>query len=1585
MHCPSFVLADTRSLRRAFAALVLLPALATALPALALDYLNVTVQPNKAVPGACLSFSTMLRHEAPQVLGSFVRITPAIDHAVTLRGKDLCIEGLRYGESYNVTIKSGLPGTDGTFLPKDAAVEVKVPDRSREVSFSNKTLLPLAKGVGLPLKSINVAKAHVVLYRLNDRAMVDHLADDWFGRNLDGIYQVEDSSTKVFEGSLDIASVSNKEVSTTIPIASFVKTLEPGVYVAVASIDGGSGEGRSATQWFSVSDVALTSVKTDSGLLVLARSLATAKPKKGVVVKLFSRANEILGSYRTDADGRVSVPGGLLRGEHGQAAKVLSAYDVGGGFAWLQVDAPSLDLSDLDIKGRAAPAGNDAFVWTDRGVYRPGETIHLGALLRDRNTMPVNGLPASVHIVRPDEIEVEARPIDLSAAAGGTLDWHVPDNAVSGTWRFWVSAGDKRAVGQTEVAVQDFVPPRLEAKVEAAATALGADGALPAHVSADYFYGSPGADLTGSLEATLQPAAHPFKGLDGFDFGLVNEPFLPRALEAEDFTTDAKGQADVELKAEALPDTSHPLEVALRATVDDVDGRPAVAQAISALHTGDRFVGIRRQFQALSDGANAGFDVALVDGDGTPIAGESLKWSLVKEDYSYNYFYRDGRWQSHETVIDARVNGGDVMLDAKGRGALSAPVRNGRWRMEVYDAAGKTASSVRFYAGWWAADESENRKPETMPVTIDANPPEGKVRAMVEPSFAGRVLVMLDGNGLHGVQEIEMAKGGGAVEFEAADVPASGGYVLAMAVSPAGAVIPRLPVRAVGLAWVPGKAAARKLEVTLAAPAKIQPKTTLAVDVTASGAAPGEEAYVTLAAVDEAVLRMTSFAAPDPADHYLGRREADFEIRDAYASLIDPEGNPGQLHEGGDGKNANVDTGGLDVKTFKTVALFKGPVKLDASGHARVELAVPDFSGRLRLMATAWTGTRFGHAEALVTVRPPMLAELTLPRFLAPGDTTRARILLTDLEAPEGTYTVAMTAKGAVSLDRTDALFKDIKRDKRRYVDRMLTAAATPGVGRIHMIVTGEDGSTTERDFELSVRTPNAYVTQRQIVEVAAGGKLTIDDALAAGLVPDTAKLDVTAATVPAIDVTGLLADLRQYPYGCAEQTISRAFPELFAKRLGAKLPVPVADTVTGQGAIQRLLSLQAGDGSFGYWTSNDIGNGNFWLTAYALDFMQHARAAGLSVPPDMESRATAWLTGRFASISFSPDDVAGASYASIVLSRADKLDLSQLRYVATRVRGGMPSDIARVQLGSALARVGERDMASAIVAAPLVHRNPRFWLNDYGSPLRDAAMVLSLMAEEKLVPREALFARALDLARATGGKGYLSTQEEAWLLRAAFDLHGTTPLKVTLDGRSNAAGSDSLHAAFPATAAHVLVNRGSEPMFAALSTTGIPTGLQPAEANGFTVSRSYHRLDGSAIDLADVHQNDELVIVINGAMTEKVQRKVLAVDMLPAGLEPETIGLTGDRDDGQFKWLTGLTEPTFFALRDDRYMAGLDLYENQPGFRFAYVVRAVSPGTFVNPGPQVEDMYAPNYHARGATTSLEVKPARKPAAPTAP
>ncbi len=1555
------------------------------LPAGAVDYLDVTVQPDRAVPGACFTFTTPLPRKEGRDFEPYVTIDPAVDHSLQPRGKDLCVTGLNHGKHYAVRLKAGLPAADGTALGKDVSVDVTVPDRDASVSFENgKTLLPYTVGVGLPLRSVNVGKAHVVLYRVGDRGLADQVGNDWFGQALSGysLNQLADKASKVFEGRVDIASKPNQQVSTALPVDQLVKALQPGVYAAVATIDGRptDDDTERATQWFSVSDVGLLTVKTDAGLLVVAHSLQSAEPMAGVEVHLLARSNEVLGTYRTDADGRLMIPGGLLRGKGGDAAKVLTASTPRGDYSWLQVDDPALDLTDLDTKGRTPPGPLDAFLWSDRGIYRPGETIHLGVLLRDAQAKLVPSTPVVLHLVRPDGIEVDHLKPDLARAGGGTLDIPVPDNAYSGDWTVWAGAGTTdEHIGTLSVSVQDFVPPRLEAKIEDAPAPLDGKGPIAAVVDADYFYGSPGADLTGKMEATIQAAGAPFPDWPGYSFGLVQEPFLAKQLTAQDFTTDDHGHAAVSLQPDEVPDSTGFLEVALHATVNDVDGRAVTAEQTRPLRTADRYIGVKGDFTGgLAENADASFDVVLVDAGGKPLGAGSLKWDLVREDHVYNWFYRDGRWQSQDITTDTRLNGGDVALGPDGKGRVSAKVTSGEFRLEVYDPDGKTASSLRFGAGWYGSADAEDRKPDVLPMTLDPTPPAGKVRVRLDSAFAGRVTVMLDGDGLHQVQDRVLAKGGDTVEFDAADVPASGAYVLAVAISKTGAVIPRLPARAVGLAWVPGAAASHKLDVSLDAPDKVQPKTRLTVNVSATGAPRDQPVTVTVAAVDEAVLRMTEFETPDPDDYYLGRRAPDFELRDVYGSLIDPDGQAGRLVEGGDAR-AKLQLGGLDVKTFKTVALFSGPVALDADGRGTVQLDVPEFSGRVRLMAVAWTADRFGSAERPVTVRPPLLAELTLPRFLAPGDKAQARVMLTDLEAPEQTYKVMLTTAGAVALDRADVLFKDVKRDKRRFVDRVLTATGPLGAGHIHLVATGDDGTVAERDFDIGVRSPNAYVTQRQVRTLDPGQTLTAGDALGQDLLPGTAALDVTAATAPAFDVPGLLAELRRYPYGCAEQTVSRAFPELFASAFEGGKPGPASEAATPQGAVARLYSLQASDGSFGYWTAFD-NSGAVWLTSYVLDFLQHAEKAGVSVPDTMKARATTWLAGRFATAGHDPGDVAGSAYASIVLARAGKLDLSQLRYVATQARDALPSDIARVQFAAALTHAGERGLASDFIKSAVVTRNPKIYLDDYGSALRDEAMALSLGEEEKLLsPRDAV-AKAKALVRRAGGTPWLSTQEEVWLLRAAFDLKSKSPLDIVLDGKP-VAGKSSAAASLPLGKGRSIAvqNRGRDAIYLSLATTGVPSGAQPAEANGFTVGRSLFHLDGSAIDLADVHQNDELIAVVEGTMADDIQRKVLVVDMLPAGLEPETIGLAGDRDTDSFAWLKDVTTPTFTALRDDRYVAGLDLTGDARGFKLAYVVRAVTPGSYAFPGPQVEDMYAPAYHARTASSTLDVKPARKP------
>ena len=205
--------------------------------AYAVDYLNVTVQPDRAVPAACFTFSALLPRDKPGSFAPYVDVTPGVDHSLQPRGRDLCVAGLKHGQSYKVRLKAGLPAADGTSLSNDVSVDVAVPDREARVTFdASKTILPYSKGVGLPLHSVNVAKARVTVYRFGERAMAGQTFGDFFGQGLDGstLGQVAERSTRVFEGTVDIATKPNQDVATALPIDGLLKTVQPGVYVAVA-------------------------------------------------------------------------------------------------------------------------------------------------------------------------------------------------------------------------------------------------------------------------------------------------------------------------------------------------------------------------------------------------------------------------------------------------------------------------------------------------------------------------------------------------------------------------------------------------------------------------------------------------------------------------------------------------------------------------------------------------------------------------------------------------------------------------------------------------------------------------------------------------------------------------------------------------------------------------------------------------------------------------------------------------------------------------------------------------------------------------------------------------------------------------------------------------------------------------------------------------------------------------------------------------------------------------------------------------------------------------------------------------------
>jgi len=1548
--------------------------------AAAVEYVAYELQVDREPAGVCLGFTSALPRARQAELAPFVTVEPATDLALATRGERLCATGLQHGGRYRLVVRKGLRALDGTTLDRDVGLDLVVPDRAPSLAFAGRgTLLPARPGTGLPLESVNVERARLVLYRVGERNLSAPLEEGTFGQTLDTWSEgriAETVGEKLFEGTIAIAARRNRKVQTLVRLEDLLPALRPGLYVATAVPAGAEPEpwaGR-ATQWFTVSDVALTAVRGADGLTVVARSLAGAEPLPDVRLTLLARNNEPLAELATDARGRAHIPAAKLRGRGGNAPRLLVARRGEGELSFLELDRPPLDLVELGVDGRTPPGPLDAFLWTERGVYRPGETVHLGVLLRDARAEAVADLPVTLKLLRPDGIEAERRTLPGDPLGGGTTRFEVATDAYSGVWTVTAHAGaDGPAIGSTSFVVEDFVPPRLELALQPASPRPDPARPIAVRVEGRYLFGAAAGGLEGEMELVVRPAEAPFPELAGFVFGLAQESFLPQSVPPVGFATDEKGMAEVELALESVPQTSRPLEAVIRARLLDVDGRPAQAETVVPLLAPARQIGLRAAFAGpLPEASQAEFEVVLVDPEGRPVGPARLDWELLTEAYDYAWFQRGGRWEFEPVVRDSAVSGGTLEIDPAGRGRLTVPVQSGRYRIEVFDPDGPAATSVRFGAGFWAAEAGSDR-PEKLALAVEPAAEPGKVRLRLEPAFDARVTLFVADAGVRAVHELQVPKGGAVHELEVGPIGPGGMHLLASAVSASGAVLPRLPLRAVGAVWLPGPLAERRLDLSLEVPEAIRPGTTLGVR--AKLAAPVEEGpvRVVLAMVDDAILGLTRFTAPDPVGHYLGRRALGIELRDLYGRLIDPVGELGRVATGGD-RRAALQLQGLDVRTFRTVATMTEPLVPRPDGTLEVSFEVPDFTGRLRLVAVAWSRSRVGAAEATVRVRPPLQAELALPRFLAPGDRADIRLDLLLADAPAGTYQVRLESEGPLALDRTALTFRDVVAGRRRFAPLALSAGAAPGTGRIRLIASGPDGFRLERELELAVRAAQPWLTRRQLVALEPGRSLTLGPALASEFLPGTARLTLGLSTVPALDVPGLLAELERYPYGCAEQTVSRALPLLAAARIGVP-PGLARPEEAVQRAIGRLASLEGSSGGFAAWSP--AGERELWLTAYVQDFLDEAATAGVPVPESLVARNRAWLAARLAELGESPAEIAAGAYAALVLARAGTLDPSRLRYLALRGEPRLPSDAARVQLAAALARSGERALATRLLAGLGAGRRvPQGqWLADYGSELRDDALALAVAAEERLLPVGALLPIAERAARRAAAERWLSTQEQAWLLRAAAALRAEGAIEAELAGE-RLAGADTVTRSLPLTRTGEpleLRNRGSAPLFVAVGVSGIPETAGPAESRGFTLSRRLLTPRGEPVDPARIRQNQQIVVLLEGGPVEPGHHRALLVDLLPAGLELESVRLVGSPALEQLQWLGELDEPLFVGLRDDRFVAAFDLTPAQPVFRLAYLARAVTPGSYLLPGSQVEDMYAPSLFARTAAGRLIV------------
>ncbi|MEP2576958.1 MAG: MG2 domain-containing protein, partial [Roseibium sp.] len=1540
------------------------------------------VDSDSASPRVCLVFSQKL--PVGEDMSPYVTVSGEGTFAIGAEESQICADGLKHGARYRVTARSGLPAADGEMLEKSAELSIYVKDRSPSVNFLSRSyVLPSGGDPTIPIVSVNTSEVETAIYRVGDRTVAEILRDNRFLRQLDPYQadQVEDElGEKVWSGIVETGNDLNVDMTTAIPVAETGIDLKPGVYAMTArsSLDQKNRWSALATQWFLVSDLGITTLSGDAGIAANIRSLSTAAALEGVTVRLLAVNNEILGETATNADGFAEFAAGLSRGRGGLAPGVLVAETADGDYSFLDLRKPAFDLSDRGVEGRPAPGPLDVFAWTERGIYKAGETVHAQALLRNASAVAQEDFPLTFIFTRPDGVE-HARYTVADGGLGGHLqDLTLGASAQQGIWSWRVFADPKgQALSQQTFLVEDYQPERVDFDLETAATSFSRTAATDVSLEARYLYGSPAGGQTLEGDVIVRPV-RALEAFPGYRFGVADaDAYAERGSITSGLKTDADGKLDFEVVLPELPETTMLYDARLVTRLVEAGGRYVERDLDLPVALDSARIGVKPAFDGgVDEGGPAEFSVIVVGANGEETDASGLGWSLSRVDRRYQWYRYDGRWSYEPITTTRRIASGELETTAGQPGQLSLPVEWGEYRLDVEGSGAlQTMTRVTFNAGWYTADAT-SETPDYLDVGLDKTSyrPGDVAKLRLKPQMAGIAVVNVVSGGLLASRTVEVSGEETEVEIPVSDDWGAGAYITASLYRPMDLDQKRMPSRAMGLSWLQVDPGARALAVELTPPARILPETTLEVPVKLANLEPGTQAYVTVAAVDVGILNLTAYETPDPEGWYFGQRRLGTDVRDLYGQLIDRmAGTPGRVRSGGDAAGMRLDAPPPDDEP---VALFSGLVALDADGEAMVSFDIPAFNGALKLMAVAWTGQGVGHADKEVEVRSPVVMTASTPAFLAPGDRSRLALEIDNVDGAPGAYALEVSVDAGLSLEGGSASQTrtlELESGGKSLVLMTMAAGDIRTTSEVVASLTGPEGKTYVKRFGLEIRDTQPEVVRRSAFTLASGDTLSLTADSFDGLRADTVDITLTAGGAASVDVAGLLAALDRYPYGCTEQTTSRALPLLYLGEVAEAAGLGGDSAIRARvvKAVARVLANQSSSGDFGLWSS--YGDGDTWLDAYVTDFLTRAREKGYLVPDLAFTTALDNLENRLAYASDFQDGGEGVAYALYVLARNGRASMGDLRYYLDAKLQSFATPLAKAQVAAGLALYGERERAATgfqAALAALPSDRAQSYRSDYGSKLRDSAGVTDYVASASM--GDSLRNEAVDLLKAAqSGTPNRSTQDMAWLLLAANALNeSAAEARLSVRGEEtpgrlawSLAGSEV--GDFPAE----VKNNGGMATELLVSVAGQPLVPEPASGKDYALERTVYDLDGNPVDPSAVPVNTRLAVVVTVRALSDQPGRLMVVDRLPAGLVIDNPRLVRSGDLGGLSFLDTVDQPEHSAFYTDRFEVAVDQTRwSGKELTFAYLARAATPGSYAHPPASVEDMYRPDRRAVTAT-----------------
>ncbi len=1528
---------------------------------------------------------------------AFIEVSPTVDCTVTDTWRGMKLRGaFEPGEKYTVRFLKGLTAEGGQHLGREISRRVTVPDLPSNVDFSSSGIYLSPRGNRMvPLDVTNAETVHLRVWKVFANNVV-HFMRDRDGRS----GWPEELTTEVGSKEMDVDARRNERATINVDMSRFVDDNSSGVYMMRAQAE--ENRWRSDRRLVVMSDLGLSVKQSGDETLVWVTRLSTTEPVKGATVWLYSRSNQKMISGLTDERGLARMPHPADADGKTPFAVVASTD---GDATVLKLEEGNVDLTSFDTGGRSyLSEGYEAFLYPDRTIYRPGETLHLHAIMRGVDTVMPGEFPVRFVVTRPDGRPFTETSAALSKRGSADVSIDLPDYAVTGRYSVEITLPEEdEALGRCGFQVEEFVPNRMEAEIDAPEGPWEGGQELTFTARARHLFGAPAGGRHVEARLRLVPETFDPDGWSDYTFSDSSRSFSPRDNKVGEGTLDEEGEKEFVVR---LPDDLQPasaLTARLTASVQEVGGRSVTSVADRACHAYPRYVGVQNPDDHVTPGTETVIRCALVGPDGQAASDGQLNvriyrvhWhSVMKKTAQGGYRFISEKEEREVKEVTCSVK--------EGRGSVRfTPDEVGHYRLRAVDPEGGAAASISFYCSGSGAATWSMRKPRRLEMVTgkDVYRAGETARVMVKAPYAGRMLFTVEGDQIHEVRVVECT--GNTTEVE---VPVRKGYGPNVYCS-ATLLRPVRPEqewsshRAVGAVPLRVDRSGRRLEVSVNVPEKARSGAEVPVSIRIRDVA-GEPvgAEVTLSAVDEGIHQLAPADVPDPWNYFYGKRTLGVETRDLY-SLLMPEVYLSPVADssppGGDGRLSDPRIGNpIAADRVQCVSFWRGNLTTGKNGRVQTTLNLPRWTGRLHLEAVAAGQQRFGSVEADLTVDEPLTVRSSFPRFLAPGDRFTVPATIFNRTGTAGEARVML--RGMVGGKRVWEQTKQINLEEGEERTVRFEVKAPARTGRLDVSLTTQMGDEdTRRDREIAVRPPAT------LSRVSGSMKITDDDSatfeLPGGWLTGTTDTRLVVSSRPTLDFGDGLQFLLRYPHGCSEQTVSRIFPLLYFDDV-ARMVDPEKFEESNvrhfvQAGVRRLLSMQTERGGFAWWPGYH--SPYRWGSVYVTHFLVEARNAGYGVPPRRVEKAldyVASLQGTGEAREHLPEK----AYAAYVLALSGKARESWCRRLY-ELREDMPV-YSRFHLAGAMALMHEREGLDALIDLETLPsmNGERETGGRLDSPLRRAAILLSVYLN--IAPDHTNVSPLVErVGRALKTRRRRTTQETAFALLAmgqyARHVSGRETDyagKISIDDNTLASFTDEEGAVLQpdgAEAEKVTVSLdGKGQAYCYWTREGIPVdSTLPPVDRGMAVRRRYLSRDGEVVPLSEIEQGQVLIAEITVRARQPVENVVIS-DLLPAGLEiqnpaletrnsdivdlpaPEVksggldlfdVDAQNSSDSERAKEL----EPDNVQMRDDRLLVFTDLPDGEARY-YRYVVRAVTPGEFVLPAISARCMYDPAYESR--------------------